>query len=61
MNRLDKAFLDVVRGAVDEENRSRSTRQGKIVVKLIGDQLSGETPLSSFLSAHSNRRGARLG
>ena len=40
-----------VREAVDEENRARSTREGKIVadVKLIGDRPSGTTPTSAPL------------
>jgi acetylornithine deacetylase/succinyl-diaminopimelate desuccinylase-like protein len=48
---LDKTFLRVVGEAVDEENRSRSTAEGRIVadIKLLGDRPSGETPVTSAL------------
>lgn len=48
---LDEAFLGVVRDAVDEENRTRSTKEGPIVtdIKLLGDRPSGETPATSPL------------
>jgi acetylornithine deacetylase/succinyl-diaminopimelate desuccinylase-like protein len=51
LRKLDDAFQRVVREAVDEENRSRSTREGKVVadVKLIGDRPSGATPTSAYL------------
>lgn len=51
LNQIEKSFLDIIRDAVDEENRSRSTAQGKVRadIKLIGDRPSGETPISSFL------------
>src|SRR6185503_14806978 len=51
LNRLVTTFQTIVREAVDEENRTRSTAQGKIEadVKLIGDRPSGETPVSSSL------------
>jgi acetylornithine deacetylase/succinyl-diaminopimelate desuccinylase-like protein len=46
---LEKSLLQVVREAVDEENRARSTREGAIAadLKLIGDRPSGETPVDS--------------
>lgn len=49
LNKLVDAFHGVLFAAVDEENRTRSTSQGKIKVeaKLIGDRPSGETPISS--------------
>jgi tripeptide aminopeptidase len=49
--KLDKAAASVMQAAVDEENRARSTTQGKITVemKLIGDRPSGETPKDSPL------------
>ena len=51
LRKLDEAFQRVVREAVDDENRARSTAEGKIVadVKLIGDRPSGTTPTSAFL------------
>jgi len=51
LRKLDEAFQRVVRDAVDEENRTRSTREGKIVadVTLIGDRPSGTTPTSAYL------------
>jgi acetylornithine deacetylase/succinyl-diaminopimelate desuccinylase-like protein len=51
LRKLDDAFQRVVREAVDEENRARSTREGKIVadVQLIGDRPSGTTPTSAYL------------
>ncbi|HUR34089.1 MAG TPA: M20/M25/M40 family metallo-hydrolase [Vicinamibacterales bacterium] len=51
LKKVDEAFQRVVREAVDEENRARSTAEGKIVaeVKLIGDRPSGTTPTSAAL------------
>jgi acetylornithine deacetylase/succinyl-diaminopimelate desuccinylase-like protein len=51
LRKIDEAFQRVVREAVDEENRTRSTREGKVVadVKLIGDRPSGATPTSAYL------------
>ncbi len=51
LRKIDEAFQRVVREAVDEENRARSTREGRIVadVKLIGDRPSGTTPTSAAL------------
>lgn len=51
LRKVDEAFQRVVREAVDEENRARSTREGRIVadVKLIGDRPSGTTPSSAYL------------
>jgi acetylornithine deacetylase/succinyl-diaminopimelate desuccinylase-like protein len=49
--RLDRSVNALVTQAVDEENRTRSTAQGRITVemKLIGDRPSGETPRTSSL------------
>ncbi len=49
--RLDQAFLRVVREAVDEENRTRSTAEGRIEtdINLLGDRPSGETPAAAEL------------
>ena len=51
LRKLVDAFQRVVREAVDEENKTRSTTEGRIAadVKLIGDRPAGETPLSSSL------------
>jgi len=51
LKKVDEAFQRVVREAVDEENRARSTAEGKIAVevKLIGDRPSGATPTSAYL------------
>ena len=47
--KLVDAFHSLVHEAVNEENRTRSTDQGKIKVeaKLIGDRPTGETPQNS--------------
>ena len=47
--KVDDQFLAIVREAVDEENKVRSTREGKITAdpQLIGDRPCGETSLSS--------------
>ncbi len=51
LKKVDDAFQRVVREAVDEENKARSTAEGKVVVdiKLIGDRPSGTTPSSAYL------------
>jgi acetylornithine deacetylase/succinyl-diaminopimelate desuccinylase-like protein len=51
LNKLVTTFQAIIREAVDEENRTRSTAQGKVGadVKLIGDRPSGETAISSLL------------
>ncbi len=51
LKKVDEAFQRVVREAVDEENKVRSTAEGKIVadVKLIGDRPSGTTATSTYL------------
>lgn len=48
---LNQAFQRVVREAVDEENRLRSTTQGRVAaeVTLLGERPSGETPRSADL------------
>ncbi len=45
LTRLDGRFLEIVAGAVDQENAARSTRMGKISadIKLIGDRPTGTT------------------
>jgi acetylornithine deacetylase/succinyl-diaminopimelate desuccinylase-like protein len=47
LQKLDAAFLRIVREAVDEENAARSTKQGAITAdpKLIGERPCGETPV----------------
>ena len=51
LGKLEDTFRRLMQEAADEENRVRSTRQGRIDVelKLIGDRPSGETPLDSRL------------
>lgn len=48
---LDAAFLRVVREAADEENRTRSTAEGRVEadIVLLGDRPSGDTPLTTPL------------
>ena len=49
LNRLDQEFLAVVGQAVDEENRTRSTKEGRVEAdpKVIGERPCGETPLDA--------------
>ena len=49
LKKLDDQFLALVREAVDEENKARSTREGRISAapQLIGDRPCGETALTS--------------
>src|SRR4030095_10160665 len=51
LKKVNDAFLEIVRKAVDEEHGTRSTRQGKIKAdpKWIGDRPCGETPITSPL------------
>ncbi len=51
LNKLVTSFQAIIREAVDEENRTRSTTEGKVGadVKLIGDRPSGETAIRSSL------------
>lgn len=46
---LEDQFLAIVREAVDEENKARSTREGRIAAdpKVIGDRPCGETPITA--------------
>jgi acetylornithine deacetylase/succinyl-diaminopimelate desuccinylase-like protein len=48
---LEQQFLAVLKSAVDEENKARSTREGPITAdpKLIGDRPCGETPMNAPL------------
>lgn len=49
LKKVNESFLALVREAVDEENRARSTREGRVSAdpKMIGDRPCGETPLDS--------------
>ena len=49
LKKVDDQFLAIVREAVDEENKTRSTREGKVSAdpRLIGDRPCGETSLDS--------------
>jgi len=46
LKKLDAAFLAIVKTAADDENRTRSTREGRIAAdpKVIGERPCGETP-----------------
>lgn len=49
LQRLDGAFLAVIRDAVDAENKARSTKEGAIKAdpKVIGERPCGETPMTA--------------
>ena len=49
LEKLETAFLLLVRQAADDENKARSTREGKLEadIKLVGDRPSGQTPPTS--------------
>ena len=49
LKKIDDAFLRIVREAADEENRTRSTREGRIEVdpKVIGERPCGATALDA--------------
>ena len=51
LDKIEKQFLALVKEAVDEENKARSTREGPITAdpKKIGDRPCGETAVSSPL------------
>ena len=51
LDKVEKQFLAIVKEAVDEENKARSTREGPITAdpKKIGDRPCGETSTSSSL------------
>jgi acetylornithine deacetylase/succinyl-diaminopimelate desuccinylase-like protein len=51
LRKIETAFRQLVADAVDEENRTRSTAQGKVTadVKLIGDRPSGTTGVDTML------------
>ena len=51
LDKVEKQFLAVVKEAVEEENKARSTREGPITAdpKKIGDRPCGETSVSSPL------------
>lgn len=49
LHRLDQEFLALVRAAVDEENSTRATREGRVEVdpKVIGERPCGETAMDA--------------
>jgi tripeptide aminopeptidase len=49
LKKIDDVFQGILRDAVDEENKARSTREGKIDIdpKVIGERPCGQTPLDS--------------
>lgn len=51
LEKVETAFLMMVRQAVGEENKARSTREGPLSadIKLIGDRPSGETPRTAAI------------
>lgn len=51
LEKVETAFLMLVKQAVDEENKARSTREGPVAadIKLIGDRPSGQTPRESLI------------
>ena len=51
LKKVDEAFLSLVRDAVDDENRARSTKEGRIEAdpKVIGERPCGETPMDAPL------------
>ena len=51
LEKLSETFIGLMHEAADEENRARSTTEGRITVdvSLIGDRPSGETPPGSDL------------
>jgi acetylornithine deacetylase/succinyl-diaminopimelate desuccinylase-like protein len=51
LKKVDDVFLGILREAVDEENKTRSTREGKVEAhpKVIGERPCGETPVDSPL------------
>ena len=51
LKKVDETFLALVREAVDDENRARSTKEGRIEAdpKVIGERPCGETPMDAPL------------
>ncbi len=49
LKKVDGTFNAIVRGAVDDENRARSTREGKVEVelKVTGERPCGETAMTA--------------
>jgi tripeptide aminopeptidase len=47
--KVDATFLAIVKSAVDEENRARSVREGRVEAdpKVIGERPCGETPMTA--------------
>jgi len=64
LSRLSDEFMKQLRAAADDENRARSTNQGRIEVeaKVIGERPSGTTPANSTIvrvaTAAANRFGS---
>jgi acetylornithine deacetylase/succinyl-diaminopimelate desuccinylase-like protein len=49
LQKVDAAFLALVRDAVDAENKTRSTKEGRVKAdpKVVGERPCGETPMSA--------------
>jgi acetylornithine deacetylase/succinyl-diaminopimelate desuccinylase-like protein len=63
LNRLSDEFVRQIRAAVDEENRARSSNQGKIEVeaKVIGERPSGVTPADSPIAKLAAAAASKFG
>jgi len=63
LGKLADDFIKQMRAAADEENRARSTSQGKIEVdvKVIGERPSGTTPTDSQIVKVSSAAATRFG
>ena len=63
LNKLSDEFIKQVRAAVDEENRTRSSNQGKISVdaKVIGERPSGITPADSVIARTAAAAAVKFG
>jgi acetylornithine deacetylase/succinyl-diaminopimelate desuccinylase-like protein len=61
--RLESRFKAVVQGAVEAENKARSTRVGSVTaeLKVIGDRPAGNTPRTAALVANAGAAVAALG
>jgi tripeptide aminopeptidase len=63
LNKLSDDFIKQMRAAADDENRARSTNQGRIEVeaKVIGERPSGTTPANSTIVKVAAAAASRFG